>query len=395
MSLSLALVGALVLGALGLLGNGAATAPAVFEPSVVAARSQLAPMAAKAKPRATLRYHATRDARGRLVVTMLSNARKVKVSYTLGTKKRSRTATFRDGSVIVTVPAGAKKVTARTKATRKLRASKLIVVRPTRLSPTPAPTTPKPTLPPPAPVPTAPVPPTPTPTQTTQPPSGGVVRISLPPIGPASPDTPPPTRWYQAMQTLDCGLIADTATPPDTMSPGQRAMFASLAQLCTTLTGQGGTVDWAAAASAVEQTAGESNCLVVAVRAMLSAAVAAHDANPTAELASGPAAPGTACPVDVTDVAVDSSDLTGRYTLRITGPYLFQVNGVSVANAALSEIDAQTDLSVDPPLVTVLASGSACLQPGQPVTVVVSGDGYQAAQEFTPSVQLGDCTPPP
>jgi hypothetical protein len=196
------------------------------------------------------------------------------------------------------------------------------------------------------------------------------------------------------MQTLNCGLIEDTASPPNTMAPGQRAMFASLAQLCLTLTGQGGTVDWAAAASALQQTAGESNCLVVAVRAMLSSAVAAHDANPTAALESGPAAPGTACPVSVTGVTVDSTDPGLGYTLRITGPYLFQVTGVSVKNAALSVVNALTDTTVDPPLVTVFASGSQCLQPGTAVTVTVSGQGYQATHAFTPDVSLGDCSPP-
>lgn len=387
MPIVLTLAGSLVLGALGLLGGGAAAAPGLSGSAALAAPGQSIVIAAKVKPRATLRYQATRDARGRLVVEMRSNASKVKVSYTLGTKKekkkktkRSQTVKFRKGSVIVIVPAVATRVSARTKATRTLRTSKRIVVTPTP-QPTPVPST--------TPNPAPPAPPPPPP-----PPRVNVVRVPLPPIGPASPDTPPPTRWYEAMQTLNCVLIADTATPPDTMAPGQRAMFASLAQLCLTLTGQGGTVDWAAAASALQQTAGESNCLVVAVREMLSAAVAAHDANPTAALESGPAAPGIACPVGVTDVTVDSGDPGPGYTMRITGPYLFQVTGVSVEDAVLSGVTAVTDTSVDPPLVTVSASGTQCLQRGTAVTVTVSGQGYQAAHEFTPDVSLGDCGPP-
>lgn len=398
MPTALALAGALVLSALGLLGGGAVAAPGLSGSAALAARGQMMVTAAKAKPRAALRYQATRDARGRLVVEIRSNASKVKLSYTVGKKKkkRSQTVKFRRGSVIVIVPAGATRVSARTKATRTLRASKRIVVTPTP-SPAPVPPTPpnppQPAPPPPAPAPLPPTPPAPAPLPPT-PPRVGVARVPLPPIGPASPDTPPPTRWYQAMQTLDCGLIADTASPPDTMPPGQRAMFASLAQLCLTLTGQGGTVDWAAAVGALQQTAGESNCLVVAARQMLSAAVAAHDSDPTAALEIGPTAPGTACPVGVTDVSVDSSDPGAGYTLRITGPYLFQVTGVSVKDAVLTGVTAGTDTSVDPPLVTVFASGSECLQQGTAVTVTVSGQGYQAAQEFTPDVSLGACSPP-
>ena len=373
--ISFALASALILGALGFLGGGTAAAPKPPGSAAVAAHGQSIVIAAKKKPRALLRYRATLDTRGRLVVELRSNANKVKVSYTSGKRKRSKTAKFRKGAVIVIVPAAATKVSARTKATRRLRASTRTVVRPTPVPPAPV-------LPPPTPT-QQPATPTPAPVR--------VLRVPLPPIGPASPDTPPPTRWYEAMQTLNCGLIADTAAPPDTMPPGQRAMFASLAQLCLTLTAQGGSMDWGAAAGAVEQTAGEPNCLVLAARSMLSAAVVAHQSDPSAVLARGEAATGTACPVSVTDVSVDSSDPGGSYTLRITGPYLFQVTGVTVNTSGLSVVDGSTDTSVDPPLVTVLASSSACLPQGTAVSVVVSGAGYQAAHLFIPELSLGDC----
>ena len=357
-------------------GGGTAAAPKPPGSAAVAAQGQsIVTAAAKRKARALLSYQATLDTRGRLVVELRSNANKVKVSYTSGKRQRSKTAKFRKGAVIVIVPAAATKVSARTKATRTLRPSTRIVVRPT-------------------PVPPAPLPPTPTPTQqpaTPTPAPVRVLRVPLPPIGPASPDTPPPTRWYEAMQTLNCGLIADTAAPPDTMPPGQRAMFASLAQLCLALTAQGGSMDWGAAASAVEQTAGESNCLVLAARSMLNAAVVAHQSDPSAVLARGEAATGTACPVRVTDVTVDSSVSGGSYTLRITGPHLFQVTGVTVNTSQLSVVDGGTDTSVDPPLVTVLASGSACLQAGDGGHRGGVRRGLSSRTSVHPRLPLGYC----
>jgi hypothetical protein len=194
------------------------------------------------------------------------------------------------------------------------------------------------------------------------------------------------------MQTLNCALIGDTADPPDTMPAAQRALFASLAQVCRALTGQAQVVDWTAAARAVDETASETNCWIVAVRGMLGAAVAAHAADPTAPLQAGPAEPGTACPVGVREVAVDSSTPGGAYTLRIQGPYLFQVTGVSAGGAALDWV-AEEDLGVDPPLVTLTATGAACLPAGQQVSVLVSGPGYQAGAPFTPGTSLGACRP--
>ena len=112
-------------------GAGAAAAPKPPGSAAVAAHGQSIVIAAKKKPRALLRYRATLDTRGRLVVELRSNANKVKVSYTSGKRKRSKTAKFRKGAVIVIVPAAATKVSARTKATRRLRASTRTVVRPT------------------------------------------------------------------------------------------------------------------------------------------------------------------------------------------------------------------------------------------------------------------------
>ena len=202
-----------------------------------------------------------------------------------------------------------------------------------------------------------------------------VVRVSLPPIGPASPFTPPPNRWYLAMQTLNCGQVA---ADPGNTPQGQRALFESLAQLCLTLTGQGGAVDWAAAASALQQTAGETNCFVLGARAMLSAAVAAHQSDPTAVIAGGDTAPGTACPVRVTEVT--GVDQGTTYTLEITGEYLYQATGVTVGSEALTAIEGSEGPVADPPVGTVSAIGSGCLQAGVAVNVVVSGAGYQASR---------------
>ncbi len=216
------------------------------------------------------------------------------------------------------------------------------------------------------------------------------LEVALPPIGPASPDAPAPFRWYEAMQRLDCSLISDTAEGRLGISEAQQAMFASLAQLCLTLTGEGTAMDWGSAARAVAATRGEADCLVVAVREMLVAAVAAHEADPTAVLARGPAAPGTACPVEITEVSAGVGDSDAEFALRIEGPYLFQVQDVTVDGAALS-FEAQEDLSADPPLVTLTASGSMCLPQGAAATLAVSGAGYEVTHQFTPAVSLGDC----
>lgn len=213
--------------------------------------------------------------------------------------------------------------------------------------------------------------------------------VTLPPVGPASPDAPPPFRWYQAVQTLDCGLMSDVSEPGQ-VPEEQRAMFAALAQLCGQLTGSGGTVDWDAARTAVEQASGESNCLVVAARELLGAAVALHDAHPDAQLTAGSPVEGTACPVGVTDIQAESLD--SGYTLRVTGPYLFNVTAVSVDGIELSDVGSEDDLSGDPPQSVVSAAGSACLTAGQEVTITVVGDGYSVERSFTPDVQLGDCT---
>ena len=382
-TLALSLIGALVLGGLGLVTSPATSA---VRPATAKTASSTSPaavlVAARARPRALFNYVAVRDARGRLVVSMSSNAKKVTVSYRSG-KTRSKTVKLRGGAAQVTVPAGATKVKARAKSTKKLRASKWVKVVATVDTTKPSPS-------PPTPVPPTPTPPTPT---TPPPPRGGTKVLGLPPIGPAAPDAPPAYRWYEALQTLDCTGFSEMGALPDGMTQGQWAMYLSLAQVCLNLTGQGnGAVDWAAAASALNQTPAENNCLVVAARSVLSAAVAAHEADPTATLTAGSPAPGTACPVAITDAFVDSPGT--QYTLQIFGPYLFGLTGVAVNGVALDvPDDPNRDFESDPPVVTIFASGSTCLRAGQPATVTVTGRGYQVPHTFTPTSTVGACSP--
>ncbi len=196
--MSWALAAALVISALGLPTGGAAGVPSSGT-AVGIATGQATVMASKPRPRATLTYQATMDARGRLVVTLRSPAKKVtvtyKVPYKKGTRTRSKKATFRQGAALVIVPAGATKVRAKTKATRTLRASRKIVVRLTPIvtpvPPTPPPTTPRRPLPR---------------RHPSRPRLPASSRSGCPRSVPPSPDTPPPTRWYEAMQTLDCDL---------------------------------------------------------------------------------------------------------------------------------------------------------------------------------------------
>ena len=376
-TLALGLVGALVLGGLGLVGGPAVSKTLPHE--VRAASSGTATLvAATARPRALLSYVAVRDARGRLVVNLSSNAKKVKVTYRSG-KARSRTVKLRRGAAQVTVPAGATKVKALAKSTKRLRASRWITVIPTVSTPSPPPATPPPPTP---------DPPPPTPVNP-PPPRGGTKLLGLPPKGPASPDTPPPFSWYEAIRTLNCRLNDSDAIPRG-MSAGQYAMFISVAQVCRNLTEQA-PVDWAAAASALNQTTGESDCLIVAVRSLLSAAVAAHEADPTAVLAPGPAAAGTACPLEI---AVTISSPGTTYILTIQGKYLFEFGGVTVAGVPFqATVTDEPDLGNGETLFTITATGSTCLPAGQSAPVTVTGSGYQVTGSVTPTATLGVCSP--
>ena len=400
--MALSVAGALVLSSLSLLGGHAAvgaSGPAAGTRSQSArvssatsanlaaqalnqANAQLAGhggstlVASKARPRASLSYLAVRDGRGRLVVQLSSNAKKVTITYRKG-KARSKTVKLRRGVAQVTVPAGATRAKAKAKATKRLRASKKIALVPTLVTPKPTP----------------PTPPTPTPPAPPPLPRGSVRIVSLPPFGPASPSAPPLFRWYEATRTMSCDLIGVADPPPTDMPAGQLAMFASLAQLCRNLTGQGGVVDWTAAASALQQTAGESDCLVLAARSLLGAAVAAHEADPTAPLAAGPASAGTACPADIDEVFVSNPTPGGEYTLNVAGSYLIDVTGASVGGVPLDLFESAEDFDAVPPRGTLSASGSTCLRATVPATVTVFGPGYQASGALTPTVDLGACTP--
>ena len=224
--------------------------------------------------------------------------------------------------------------------------------------------------------------------------TGGIVEIPLPPVGPAAPDAPAPFRWYEAMHTLDCGLIADAGDPlsgvPDPLGP----MFASLAQLCSAWAGAGSGVDWAAAAAAVQATEGASDCLAVAARRVLADAVAVHQADPTAQVRPGQARSGTACPVDVTSVAVEPGARAGRYVVRLRGPYLFGLQELTVADEPLDSFEADGD-PAELPVVSYRGEGAGCLRPDHTVTVTAAGRGYRLTRQVSPTEELGECASAP
>ncbi len=220
--------------------------------------------------------------------------------------------------------------------------------------------------------------------------AGGIVEIPLPPVGPAAPDAPAPFRWYEAMHTLDCGLIADAGDPlsgvPDPLGP----MFVSLAQLCSAWAGAGDEVDWAAAATAVQATEGETDCLAVAARRVLADAVAAHQADPTGQVRPGKSRSGTACPVEVTSVTIEPSSAPGRYVVRIRGPYLFGLQELTVADEPLESFEADGD-PAELPVVSYRGEGAGCLQPDHTVTVTAAGPGYRLTRQVSPTEELGEC----
>ena len=76
-----------------------------------------------AVPRALLSVTAQLRASGRLVVSVSSNAKKASVRYKVGKRARVKTVKLRRGTASVTLPKGARKVTARARGTKKLRAS--------------------------------------------------------------------------------------------------------------------------------------------------------------------------------------------------------------------------------------------------------------------------------
>ncbi len=205
-----------------------------------------------------------------------------------------------------------------------------------------------------------------------------VVAVRGLPVGPASPDTPAPFRWYASLQDGQCGGLADTATASNIPEP-ERAMFAALAQVCRVLEGEGSEVDWDRARASFDDTSGVTDCLVVAARQLLADAVSAHDADPDAVLTPGPPAPGTACPV-----AIDTVELVRPTEIVVTGPYLFDPRVARLGSAALQVGSPEVEVDSGVPLVRVSLEGSEgfCLPAGSRSTLELSGDGYAVTAEF-------------
>ncbi len=237
------------------------------------------------------------------------------------------------------------------------------------------------------------VPPGPTSVPPSRPTTGGVgpslVAVRGLPPGPASPDTPPPFRWYASLRDGQCAGLADTAT--DTSLPEvQRAMFAALTPICQVLAGEQAKVDWDRARAAFDASSGETNCLVAAARQYLGAVISAHDSAPQVVLTTGPAAEGTACPV-----GIDSVEMASPGELVAAGPYLFEPSAARVGSRDLQVGFPEVDVSSGVPQVRIpLAGGDGfCLPAGQPATLEVIGNGYSVSAGFAPAdVGQGACT---
>jgi hypothetical protein len=211
----------------------------------------------------------------------------------------------------------------------------------------------------------------------------------LPP-GPASPDTPAPFRWYAGLQGGQCSALDDTAGNSSVPEP-ERTMYDSLGQVCRLLGGQVADVDWAQARAAVDDTAGVSDCLVVAARQLLADVVAAREAAPDAVLTQGSAADGTACPV-----AIDSVEMTSPGALVVTGPYLFDPSSARVGSVDLQVGVPEVEVRSGVPIVRLALESSEtfCVPVGARGTLEVAGDGYTAAAYFVGvDVGQGGCDP--
>lgn len=223
---------------------------------------------------------------------------------------------------------------------------------------------------------------------------GAANRVALPglPPGPAAPDTPPPYRWYLALQTGQCAGLSDTAT--DTSLPEvERVMFASLAQVCRLLGGEPGAVDWTAAQAALDGSADVTGCLEVAARKMLASAVDAHRADPQAVLVRGQAEGGTACPVTIT-----SAVMTDPSTIVLTGDYLIDPSEVRVAGQTVAvQFDGAVpgnDQALSGQVSVPLPEG-LCASVGDVLGVEVAGPGYDARTDVTvPDLGQGSCASP-
>ena len=111
--------------------SGAAPGPPVVSAVAGGPTSVHGVLAAKRRPKkraATLTVTYTIRADGKVVVQLTSNASKVQIKYrTAKNKKKSTTRKIKKGRLTVVLPAGSKKITARTKSTKKLAASPWIL----------------------------------------------------------------------------------------------------------------------------------------------------------------------------------------------------------------------------------------------------------------------------
>lgn len=142
-SLGLVSVGpAVAAGALG----GVTTVPVQAARAAAASMSVAVPTGTK-KPRAWVTAVRQTPASGEVLVSVSSNARKVKITFrTAKNKKRSATIRVRAGQAAKSLPAGSHTVFAQAKSTSKLRASrKVAAVEPAQTPSTPVATTPPPT----------------------------------------------------------------------------------------------------------------------------------------------------------------------------------------------------------------------------------------------------------
>jgi hypothetical protein len=124
----IAVVGLLLAVTPGALAAPAASAATKATVARVPAGVQLV-VPARKKPRATISASQQDLASGKVLVTVASNARKVKLTYrTASNKKRSKTVRLRGGQGSKALPAGANRIYARAKATSRLRASVRVLV---------------------------------------------------------------------------------------------------------------------------------------------------------------------------------------------------------------------------------------------------------------------------
>ncbi|MFC7380786.1 hypothetical protein [Sphaerisporangium rhizosphaerae] len=169
------------------------------------------------------------------------------------------------------------------------------------------------------------------------------------PFGPADPQSPlNPVKKYGSLYRHDCAsLLGDEESRPSFFS-----LFESAAEVCTALTGNAAE-HWEAARRKYQDHLGAEPsdsappCLVQAVRRFISAALAAHDAEPST---APPVVRGSgqACPFGVTSIEADSdAEDPEAHTLLIHGTGLWvkdsrvTVNGEPLSAGYLSGPDGR------------------------------------------------------